>query len=117
MTRANILLTRNGVKTVCVIDSSAYPESLPDILTNFDDWVSDWNEQRINAEYVYEIDFDIHTVRGWVHRCRNWQYYDLQRSIKQSLNDRIAPLLPDGWTVNDNLEPVDVNPYQMVLRY
>ena len=115
MTRANILLTRNGIKTVCVIDSTAYPESLPDILTNFDEWVSCWNEQRINAEYAYEIDFDERTVRGWKHECRDWNTYDLQRAIKASVNYRIEPMLPAGWILNDDTDPVQVNAYQILI--
>ncbi len=117
MTRANILLTRNGIKTVCVIDSSAYPESLPNIIADFDNWVSEWNEQRINASYAYEVDFDERTIRGWVHLCRNWNAYDLQQAIKENVNDRIGPRLPEGWTLNDDADPLVVSDYQTVFEY
>lgn len=117
MTRANILLTRNGIKTMCVIDSSAYPESLLEILTDFDEWVSCWDEQRINAEYAYEINFDERTIRGWVHRCRNWKTYELQQAIKIGIDDRIEPLLPNGWTINNDSDPVCVGTYQTLLNY
>lgn len=100
MTRANILLTKAGKKSVCVIDSSAYPGSLPEILTHFDDWVSEWNELRINAEYVYEINFDTQTVRGWKHECKDWSAYTIQQSIKKSVATLIWSWLPRGWKLN-----------------
>jgi hypothetical protein len=111
MTRANILLTRNGQKSVCVIDSSAYPNSLPDILTQFDDWVSEWDELRINAMYVYEINYDSRTVRGWQHECENWSVYSIQTALKKSVSGLIKAWLPDGWTVSWDRNPIRFSDY------
>ena len=111
MTRANILLTRNGKKCVCVIDSSAYPGSLPEILTHFDDWVSEWHELRINAEFVYEMDFEKHTVRGWQHVCKNWSNYTIQTSLKKSVSRLIRSWVPEGWKFNCDESPVQFSDY------
>jgi hypothetical protein len=111
MTRAHILLTRAGKKSVCVIDSSAYPGSLPEILTHFDDWVSESNELRINAEYVYEINFDTQTVRGWKHVCKDWSTYTIQQSVKKSIATLIRVWLPRGWKLNRDKEAVRFSNY------
>lgn len=111
MTRANILLTRNGQKCVCVIDSSAYPDNLPEMLAYFDDWVSEWHELRINAEYVYEINFDKRIVRGWRHSCRDWSAYSIQTALKQLLPAKIALWLPKGWRLNRDKSSVQFTDY------
>ena len=116
MTQANILLTRNGKKCVCVIDGNqtqpgAYPGSLPEILYHFEDWVSDWNEVRINAVFLYEINFDNHTVRGWQHVSKDWSEYTIQTALKKSVSRLIWSWLPEGWKLNRDKSPVRFNDY------
>lgn len=111
MTRANILLTQNGKKSVCIIDSSAYPANLLNILTHFEDWVSEWNELRINAEYVYEINLDKKVIRGWYHLCRDWSNYSIHTALKKPLPGLIQTYLPQEWALNRDKSPIRFREY------
>lgn len=111
-TRANILLTRNGQKTICEIGKSAYPESLSQILTDFDNWVSTWHGSVWNATYLYEINFDTQQIAGWDFSSGP------ERSLKEGIGSSIAQrikqeaVLPTGWKLLTKVTRPHVTPYQ-----
>lgn len=116
MNSANVLLTKGGKRSVCVIDRNAYPGSLPEILTQFDNWVSAWNELRANATYLYEINFDNHTVRGWQHVRKYRSRYTMPGIVTKSIATMIWVWLPEGWKLNRDKSPVRFPDYGISME-